>query len=198
MKTIRPKRTTYNSIYFRSTLEARWAVFFDTLGVKYEYEPTWDEVDAGICYVSYKPDFYLPDLDYWVEVKPVSFGRMKFGDKKKAEGWTRDYDGLLILSGAPSMPKAGAEYHHYLEWNERKRYFWLHDQMWWCVCPKCGKLDIRGGGGIPSECDATCFPGPSYDLLGDETEPAAGHKSPRLSHAYNIARNIVFKPHRIS
>ena len=30
--------TVYNGYRFRSRLEARWAVFFDALGVKYEYE----------------------------------------------------------------------------------------------------------------------------------------------------------------
>ncbi len=31
--------TVYNGYKFRSRLEARWAVFFDAAGIKYEYEP---------------------------------------------------------------------------------------------------------------------------------------------------------------
>ena len=31
--------TIYNGFRFRSRLEARWAVFFDNLSVKYRYEP---------------------------------------------------------------------------------------------------------------------------------------------------------------
>ncbi len=38
--------TIYNGYEFRSRLEARWAVFFDTLGVKWEYEP--EHYDLGL------------------------------------------------------------------------------------------------------------------------------------------------------
>jgi hypothetical protein len=31
-------RTKYNGILYRSRTEARWAVFFDSLGIKYLYE----------------------------------------------------------------------------------------------------------------------------------------------------------------
>jgi hypothetical protein len=39
MATIQAIETEYNGCYFRSRLEARWSVFFDTLGVEWEYEP---------------------------------------------------------------------------------------------------------------------------------------------------------------
>jgi hypothetical protein len=82
-------------------MEARWAVFFETLGIKWWYEPegfslrydykefvanwaipftkmedvplyeslrqTFKHLD-GKEY-SYLPDFYLPELNYWIEVK---------------------------------------------------------------------------------------------------------------------------------
>lgn len=51
---IKAIETVYNGYRFRSRLEARWAVFFDTLGVKYEYEPQGFELSEGICYL---PDF---------------------------------------------------------------------------------------------------------------------------------------------
>jgi hypothetical protein len=35
---IKPIETRYNGYRFRSRLEARWAVFFDTLGIEYQYE----------------------------------------------------------------------------------------------------------------------------------------------------------------
>jgi hypothetical protein len=31
-------QTRYSGRYFRSRLEARWAVFFDALGLKWDYE----------------------------------------------------------------------------------------------------------------------------------------------------------------
>lgn len=48
--------TVYKGYRFRSRLEARWAVFFDALGVKYEYEQEGYNLN-GIYYL---PDFWLP------------------------------------------------------------------------------------------------------------------------------------------
>ena len=36
---IEAKQTDYKGVTYRSKLEAEWCVFFDTLGVQYEYEP---------------------------------------------------------------------------------------------------------------------------------------------------------------
>lgn len=58
--------TRYKGYRFRSRLEARWAVFFDALGLKWEYEPEGFELKSG----RYLPDFYLPNHKVWVEVKP--------------------------------------------------------------------------------------------------------------------------------
>jgi hypothetical protein len=64
---IQPIETRYNGYRFRSRLEARWAVFFDTLGVKYAYEPEGFVLDWGVRYL---PDFWLIDEQCWVEIKP--------------------------------------------------------------------------------------------------------------------------------
>ena len=192
MKALRSKRTLYKDILFRSKLEAKWAVFFDNVGIAYEYEPEWDQVDIGIGYIHYKPDFYLPDLDLWIEVKPVTFKNMRYGDVKKAEGWARDYEGLLVLVGQPSIPRQTTKAHYHLTWYEKKNAFFLSDHMWWCECPKCGRIDVRPYGGIPVDCDKSCYPEPSYDLFGEELPEPEGHKSPRLKNACRIARNFEF------
>jgi hypothetical protein len=60
--------TEYNGYRFRSRLEARWAVFFDALGVRYEYEKEGYILDG----VRYLPDFWLPSVGpkgTWVEIK---------------------------------------------------------------------------------------------------------------------------------
>ena len=66
---ILPIQTTYKGYRFRSRLEARWAVFFDALGVKYEYEPDAFRTSLG----GYLPDFYLPHVagGVFLEVKPA-------------------------------------------------------------------------------------------------------------------------------
>lgn len=62
--------TRYKGYHFRSRLEARYAVFFDALGLKWEYEPEGFELPNGERYL---PDFYLPEQRVWVEVKPETF-----------------------------------------------------------------------------------------------------------------------------
>lgn len=66
MADIKPIETVYNGYRFRSRLEARWAVFFDAIGIRYVYEP---EGFVGAYGMYYLPDFYLPDFDVYVEVK---------------------------------------------------------------------------------------------------------------------------------
>lgn len=72
MGTIKAIETSYRGYRFRSRLEARWAVFFETLGVKWEYEPEGFELPDGDRYL---PDFrllggaYGGHNDLWVEVK---------------------------------------------------------------------------------------------------------------------------------
>ena len=66
MPTVVPIKPKYNGIKFRSHLEAKWAVFFDTVGIEYCYEPQGYRTVVGDCYL---PDFYLPQFDAYVEVK---------------------------------------------------------------------------------------------------------------------------------
>ena len=63
---IKPIETHYNGYHFRSRLEARWAVFFDALGVEYEYEKDGILLRNGEYYL---PDFYLPKFETFVEIK---------------------------------------------------------------------------------------------------------------------------------
>jgi hypothetical protein len=65
MATIKAIETRYKGYRFRSRLEARWAVFFDAIGWRWEYEPQGYALPSG----PYLPDFRLPDLGLWVEVK---------------------------------------------------------------------------------------------------------------------------------
>lgn len=63
---IKPIETVYNGHRFRSRLEARWAVFFDAVGIRYEYEPEGFKLSNGTKYL---PDFYFPNYRYYAEVK---------------------------------------------------------------------------------------------------------------------------------
>lgn len=58
--------TIYNGYKFRSRLEARWAVFFDTLGIEYQYEVEGYDLGDNRWYL---PDFWLPLIKTWIEIK---------------------------------------------------------------------------------------------------------------------------------
>lgn len=60
--------TTYQGIEFRSRLEARVAAGMDRIGVVWEYEPEGFQIGPTERYL---PDFYLPQADAWLEVKPT-------------------------------------------------------------------------------------------------------------------------------
>ncbi len=68
---IKAIETEYKGYRFRSRLEARWAVFFDELGLRYEYEPEGFELSDGTWYL---PDFRVwtpQNQPIWYEVKPA-------------------------------------------------------------------------------------------------------------------------------
>ncbi len=68
-KRIKPIETVYSGYRFRSRLEARWAVFFDYLKIKWEYEK--EGFDFGDK--KYLPDLWLSTVNMWAEIKPGKF-----------------------------------------------------------------------------------------------------------------------------
>lgn len=65
---IDPIPTFYRGITYRSRTEARWAVFFHTLNIEYHYE--LEGTPLGSSNLWYLPDFWLPELGIWIEIKP--------------------------------------------------------------------------------------------------------------------------------
>ena len=72
MTAIKAIQTEYNGHIFRSRLEARWAVFFDACGARWDYE--LEGYDLGYD-IKYLPDFFLRNVKgidggkLYVEVK---------------------------------------------------------------------------------------------------------------------------------
>src|SRR5690242_16413266 len=62
---IKAIETKYKGYRFRSRLEARWAIFFDHLALRWLYEHEGYELPSG----RYLPDFWFPTLDIFVEIK---------------------------------------------------------------------------------------------------------------------------------
>jgi hypothetical protein len=69
---IKAIETHYKGYKFRSRLEARYAVFFDRLGIEWEYEVEGYVLPNSVCYL---PDFYLPTFNggMYVEIKGKEF-----------------------------------------------------------------------------------------------------------------------------
>lgn len=63
---IKAIETRYRGYRFRSRLEARWAVFFDYLGLTWEYEKQGFSINGQ----AYLPDFWIKNWNAWVEIKP--------------------------------------------------------------------------------------------------------------------------------
>ena len=85
--------TRHAGVLFRSRLEARWAVFFDHLGIRWEYEPQGFLLSSGEGYL---PDFWLPERGWYVEVKP------RGGDTSKAVALAGAGHHVLLCIGTPS------------------------------------------------------------------------------------------------
>ena len=99
---IKAIETVYNGYRFRSRLEAKWAVFFDAVGIKYQYEIEGYEMDD----IRYLPDFYLPEYDRWFEIKgkPMSIAEVK---KCEEFCFRKDNENIKfsILIGYPELAK---------------------------------------------------------------------------------------------
>lgn len=87
--------TRYDGHRFRSRLEARWAVFFNTLGLTYSYEPEGFQLSNGERYL---PDFWLPDLDAYLEVKPTS---PSLQERRRCQYLAHDTQKKVFLAAGP-------------------------------------------------------------------------------------------------
>lgn len=112
----------YKGQEFRSRLEARWAIFFDLVGLEYYYEPEgYDLGELGW----YLPDFFLPTLHQngtWVEVKPTT---NIWEDRTKWEHLSITTDiPFIVCRGMPGENK----WVDYLYWDKERDdvYYWFN------------------------------------------------------------------------
>ena len=175
--------TLYNGRRFRSRLEARWAVFYDALGIPYAYEPEGFDLDEAGWYL---PDFYLPTLDVWIEIKGAkptdpeidrAFALAKHSNKDVYIFWgyieipnpDRDWDYSEIPQGlALYSPNTDG-------WQGTNPW------CWWCQCPKCRSIGIRFWG-YADRLGCNC--GIPHDTYVD---------TPDLRRAYDLATSARFE-----
>ena len=112
---IKAKPTKFKGRLFRSRTEARWAVFFEKLGLNWSFEVEGYDLPDG---TSYLPDFLLKTpqgKDLFIEVKPAGQADdPKFSKFEEALDYTRR---AVLVGGTP------------LEWFEAGGHF----------CPRCGQ-----------------------------------------------------------
>lgn len=114
--------TYWHGCNFRSRLEARWAVVFESLRIDWEYEPEGFVLDDGTTYL---PDFLLHGLegrcsgDLYVEVK----GRMTNEDMHKVQEFSK-HKPIYIVTGIPVYKGRPNAKPHWFEEMEAKCYEW--------------------------------------------------------------------------
>lgn len=160
---MKAKKTLYNGYKFRSKLEAKWAVFFDLCGIKYDYEP-----EAFICFdgSQYTPDFFLYDVslrsDYtisgvFVEIKPQNFNDY---DRKYQERISSAVETLIVLVGDPVYSTDQTERPNF-------QYSPVWDSaMILMYCENCNKFKFDYGTNSKyhcNKCDAHMTDGGMYD-----------------------------------
>lgn len=96
--------TIYNGYRFRSRLEARWAVFFDALGVEYRYEDEGYNLNG----VTYLPDFWLPKHRCWIEIKPDR--NLTAHEAEKVIRLAAFAGPVIVYMGTPETPVVDENY----------------------------------------------------------------------------------------
>lgn len=209
MSDIKAIETSYAGCRFRSRLEARWAVFFDHLGIRWEYEP--EGFEWGSCGETSRwlPDFHLPATNTWVEVKG--------SDEQFANDWGRILNvidwgspvpgmansyctnrGVLLLGSIPRLdplsprrPVHPIAQHHKGIWIHAWSFYeggvamrtTRHGQL----LPEEWACGSRTGNYFDSSCDGNPF------TLTGELRPRLSAPTDRVDAAYIAARSARFE-----
>lgn len=138
---IRAIETSYKGYRFRSRLEARWAVFMDSLGIEWIYENEGYDI-AGEWYL---PDFILPEQKIILEIKP-KLPADQYYDTDLLELLSEKI-GMTgyILSGQPWVDdKEGFHNFDCIDYSIQPA---IGDTDYlWCECTSCGAIGIEYSG----------------------------------------------------
>ena len=160
--------TVYHGVRFRSRLEARWATFYNALGVRWMYETEGFELPSG----RYLPDFFMPDMNSWIEIKPIAPTRQ---ERTRCAELANDTGKRVLLFYGPVeaqdpsdtesaecyFPGGGMDYHYM-----------------WCSCPCCGRFGVEFDG----RGARVCIPAPNAGLGRDPERCVPRWPGDRLCH----------------
>ncbi len=176
--------TKYNGYRFRSRVEARWAVFMSSLGVTYYYEHEGYSLDG----VRYLPDFWLPKLECYFEVK----GAEPTEEERRLARLLAltSHKPVYIVAGNVGLPTQPDGYTSWKFVEEEQE-----QDHWWCECQLCGAIGLYR---LPSlEClPCTCISPMPEKLTPEFFVDLVGTyrcNSPRLAEAFTAARQARFE-----
>jgi len=180
--------TIYKGYRFRSRLEARWAVFFDTLGIPFEYEKEGYDLGNGVYYL---PDFWLPTLGYWIEIKGEAPTKKEIHKLDQITG--KEYGKAFIFSG-----EIGPWDHRVLSngdavvtgTNIRGKDENGWDGDWQILeCPTCGLVNVCQWWDATRWFKCSC----NVSWTADMYSTTKQGKTTRLTKAYDAARQARFE-----
>lgn len=157
MRTIQAIPTTYKGITFRSRLEARWAIYFETLGLEWHYE--FEGYQLGDCW--YVPDFWLPKVGWkgtFVEVKPT---REVAGadDRIFRLAGEAGVDTLLVWSNPVVFPEGqGYEIARAYETVDGEPEYGWDNCHYFCGCSNCDRVGLAYCADANRLCLQGCLP----------------------------------------
>ncbi len=177
----KPIETYWNGLHFRSRLEARWAVFYDRLGIRYVYEPEGYKLGNGVWYL---PDFWLPEQECFIEVKPEYPTENEILKAERLCAWTgspvfiaHGPIGSIDSTDYPNMHEAW-----FADPRRNGHNIAMRDSDYqWCRCMRCGKYGIQYAGRSERICRHT------------ESDRGENPEEESLAIAYRIARQIRFE-----
>lgn len=97
LRTIPSKKSKYRGVRFRSTLESRYAEFFDYIGWRWEYEPFFLK--------NYLPDFIVKfpcGIDVLLEIKPWDNAKDLIIDAS-SKLWKSGWNGAWCIFGTGNL-----------------------------------------------------------------------------------------------
>lgn len=189
--------TVYQGHRYRSRLEARWAVFMDSLGIPYEYEPEGFELsEVG----RYLPDFWLPTWQAWVEIKPAFPHEGNDLDKVRLLSIETGHEGLLIY-GQPWPREHGVV--TFRPWVASEVTGWPDGEVWtnppyneFAQCRRCDGVNLIAAVYHPDGHYAAAETTVGSHTCGDRwkgsLDIASGY-APRIKAAYEAARGARFE-----
>ncbi|MFI9465708.1 hypothetical protein [Streptomyces xiamenensis] len=188
--------THYGGVDFRFQAGADWASTLDDLGVAWEYEPQAITLPSGAVYI---PDFWLPELGTWIEVKGHGIPRIEKAHELAAtracrcEGdCTCQWPGgeLVVIGRAATecydrTHRAWCRGGH-LNWDGHPRPSWL------LRCPECDKTGWVART-VPLLCRA-CRQRPMSGHLYNPGDDALRFRTNCLPDGYARAIDLIDDP----